>query len=226
MAKVKVYNLKRENVGEIDLADGVFGAEVNEDLLYDVLKAQLASKRAGTAKTKGRAEVAGSTRKLYRQKGTGNARHGGIRAMTFVGGGKAHGPQPRSYAFRPPRKMRAGALRSALSLKLKEGQLTVVDKFELSEIKTKQLAGVLKALQVDKGSLIVDAGGNENLRLSIRNIPNNLYLPPEGVNLYDVLRHPHLVLTKNAVAALVTRLSGAESPAAPRPPHARDAEKA
>jgi large subunit ribosomal protein L4 len=226
MAKVKVYNLKRENVGEIDLADGVFGAEVNEDLLYDVLKAQLASKRAGTAKTKGRAEVAGSTRKLYRQKGTGNARHGGIRAMTFVGGGKAHGPQPRSYAFRPPRKMRAGALRSALSLKLKEGQLTVVDKFELSEIKTKQLAGVLKALQVDKGSLIVDAGGNENLRLSIRNIPNNLYLPPEGVNLYDVLRHPHLVLTKNAVAALVTRLSGAGSPAAPRPPHARDAEKA
>jgi large subunit ribosomal protein L4 len=209
MAKVNVYNLKRENVGEIDLADGVFGAEVNEGLLYDVLKAQLASKRAGTAKTKGRAEVAGSTRKLYRQKGTGNARHGGIRAMTFVGGGKAHGPQPRSYAFRPPRKMRAGALRSALSLKLKEGQLTVVDKFELSEIKTKQLAGVLKALQVDKGSLIVDAGGNENLRLSIRNIPNNLYLPPEGVNLYDVLRHPHLVLTKNAVAALVTRLEKA-----------------
>lgn len=209
MAKVNLYNLKRESIGEIELADDVFGADVNEALLYDVLKAQLASKRAGTAKTKGRAEVAGSTRKLYRQKGTGNARHGGIRAMTFVGGGKAHGPQPRSYAYRPPRKMRAGALRSALSLKLKEGNLTVVDKFELAEIKTKQLAGVLKTLQVDKGSLIVDANGNENLRMSIRNIPNNTYLPPEGVNLYDVLRHPHLVLTKNAVAALVTRLEKA-----------------
>jgi large subunit ribosomal protein L4 len=206
MAKVNVYNLKRESVGEIELADDVFGAEVNEALLYDVLKAQLASKRAGSAKVKGRAEVAGSTRKLYRQKGTGAARHGAIRAMTYVGGGKAHGPKPRSYAYRPPRKMRAGALRSALSLKLKEGTLTVVDKFELSEIKTKQLAGVLKQLQVDKGSLIVDANGNENLRMSIRNIPNNTYLPPEGVNLYDVLRHPHLVLTKNAVAALVTRL--------------------
>ena len=224
MAKVNVYNLKRESVGEIELADGVFGADVNEALLYDVLKAQLASRRAGSAKTKGRAEVAGSTRKIYRQKGTGSARHGGIRAMQFVGGGKAHGPQPRSYAYRPPRKMRAGALRSALSLKLKEGSLTVVDKFDLAEIKTKQLASVLKALQVDKGSLVVDASANENLRLSIRNIPNNTYLPPEGVNLYDVLRHPHLVLTKHAVAALVTRLSDAGSPAASRLPHAGRSE--
>jgi len=206
MAKVKVYNLKRESVGEIELADDVFGAEVNEALLYDVLKAQLASRRAGSAKTKGRAEVSGSTRKLLRQKGSGVARHGAIRAQQYVGGGKAHGPQPRSYAYRPPAKMRQGALRSALSLKLKEGNLTVVDKFELGEVKTKGLASVLKALQVDKGSLIVDAKGNENLRLSIRNIPNNTYLPPEGVNLYDVLRHPHLVLTKDAVAALTTRV--------------------
>jgi len=205
MAKVDVYNLKRESVGQLDLADDVFGADVNEALLYDVLKAQLATRRAGSAKTKGRSEVAGSTRKLYRQKGTGAARHGAIRAMQYVGGGKAHGPQPRSYAYRPPQKMRAGALRSALSLKLKEGKLTVVDTFDLSEVKTKQLAGVLRALQVDKGSLIVDAKGNENLRLSIRNIPNNTYLPPEGVNLYDVLRHSHLVLTKDAVAALVSR---------------------
>jgi large subunit ribosomal protein L4 len=211
MAKVNVYNLKRESVGQLDLADDVFGAEVNEALLYDVLKAQLATRRAGSAKTKGRSEVAGSTRKLIRQKGTGGARHGAIRAMHYVGGGKAHGPQPRSYAYRPPQKMRAGALRSALSLKLKEGKLTVVDKFELGEVKTKQLAGVLRALQVDQGSLIVDAKGNENLRLSIRNIPNNTYLPPEGVNLYDVLRHSHLVLTKDAVAALVDRFSSREA---------------
>ena len=209
MAKVKIYNLERQSVGELDLADNVFGAEVNEALIYDVLKAQLASRRSGTAKTKGRAEVAGSTRKLYRQKGTGNARHGGIRAPNYVGGGQSHGPVPRSYGYRPPSKMRAGALRSALSLKLKEGNLTVVDTFELPEIKAKGLAGVLKKLELKRGSLIVDAKGNENLRLSIRNIPNNTYLPPEGLNLYDVLRHTHLVLTKDAVSALVSRLENA-----------------
>lgn len=209
MAKVKVYNLKRESVGDIDLSDEVFGAEVNEALIYDVLKAQLASRRSGTAKTKGRAEVSGSTRKLYRQKGTGAARHGSIRAMTYVGGGKAHGPQPRSYAYRPPRQMRAGAMRSALSLKLKEGNLTVIDKFELEEVKTKGVASALKQLQVQKGTLIVDVKDNEKLRLSIRNMPESTYLPPEGVNLYDVLRHPNLVLTKDAVQALQTRFQKA-----------------
>ena len=209
MAKVNVYNLKRESVGSLDLADDVFGAEVNEALLYDVLKAQLASRRSGSASTKSRSDVSGSTRKLYRQKGTGAARHGAIRAMQYVGGGTAHGPKPRSYSYEPPRKMRQGAMRSALSLKLKEGALTVVDKFELAEIKTKALQSVLKALQVDKGSLIVDAVGNEKLRLSVRNLPKASYLPPEGVNLYDVLRHPHLVLTKDAVAALQTRLQKA-----------------
>ena len=209
MAKVNVYNLKRESVGELELADEIFGADVNEALIYDVLKAQLASRRAGSASTKTRSDVSGSTRKLIRQKGTGGARHGSIRAMLYVGGGKAHGPKPRSYAYEPPRKMRQGAIRSALSLKLKEGSLTVVDKFELGEIKTKALAGVLKTLQVDTGSLIVDAVGNEKLRLSIRNLPKASYLPPEGVNLYDVLRHPHLVLTKDAVAALQTRLQKA-----------------
>ena len=209
MAKVKVYNLKRESVGELELADDVFGADVNEALIYDVLKAQLASRRAGSASTKTRSDVSGSTRKLYRQKGTGAARHGSIRAMTYVGGGKAHGPKPRSYAYEPPRKMRQGAIRSALSLKLKEGALTIVDKFELGEIKTKALASVLKALEVDKGSLIVDAVGNEKLRLSVRNLPKASFLPPEGVNLYDVLRHPHLVLTKDAVAALQNRLQKA-----------------
>jgi large subunit ribosomal protein L4 len=211
MAKVNVYNLKRESVGQLDLADDVFGAEVNEALLYDVLKAQLASRRSGSAKTKGRAEVSGSTRKLYRQKGTGAARHGAIRAQQYVGGGKAHGPQPRSYAYRPPAKMRQGALRSALSLKLKEGNLTVVDKFELGEIKTKGLAGVLKALQVDKGSLIVDAKGNENLRLSIRNIQQSQFLPPEGVNVYDLLRHDHLVVSKQAAKALEARCKAVKS---------------
>jgi large subunit ribosomal protein L4 len=207
MAKVALYNLKRESVGEIDLADTVFGADVNEDLIYDVLKAQLASRRQGTAKTKVRSEVAGSTRKIYRQKGTGRARHGSIRAPIFVGGGKAHGPQPRSYAYRPPRKMRLGALCSALSLKLKEGNLTIVDSFDLGQIKTKDLMQVIQALQIQRGSLIVDQNGNDKLRLSARNLADHQVLPPEGVNLYDLLRHPHLVLTKAAVVALEERFA-------------------
>lgn len=205
MPKVKVYNLRYEEAGEIDLADTVFATEVNEALLYDIVKAQLASRRAGTAKTKGRAEVAGSTRKLYKQKGTGRARHGSIRAQQYVGGGKAHGPQPRSYAYRPTRKMRLGALKSALSLKLAEGRLTVVSDFQLSEVKTRGLSQVLDALKVSTSAIIVDMVGNDNLRLSARNLPKHQYLPPEGVNVYDLLRHDHIVLTKDAAAAIQKR---------------------
>ena len=206
MAKVKVLNLRAENVGEIDLSDEVFGADVNEPLLYEVLKAQLASKRSGSANTKTRSEVAGSSKKIYKQKGTGRGRHGSIRAPNFVGGGQQHGPKPRSYAYRPPAKMRAGALRSALSLKLKEGRLTIVDTFTLDDVKTKSLANVLAVLKVAKGSLIVDQKDNEKLRLSARNLDTHQFLPPEGVNLYDLLRHEHLVLTKHAVTALVERI--------------------
>jgi large subunit ribosomal protein L4 len=206
MAKVKVLNLGGESVGEIELSDEVFGADVNEPLLYEVLKAQLASKRSGSANTKTRSEVAGSSKKIYKQKGTGRGRHGSIRAPNFVGGGQQHGPKPRSYAYRPPAKMRAGALRSALSLKLKEGRLTIVDTFTLDEVKTKSLANVLAVLKVAKGSLIVDQKDNEKLRLSARNLDTHQFLPPEGVNLYDLLRHEHLVLTKNAVLALVERI--------------------
>ncbi len=205
MPKVKVYNLRREESGEIDLADDVFATEVNEALLYDIVKAQLASRRAGTAKTKGRAEVRGSSRKLYKQKGTGRSRHGSIRAPVYVGGGKAHGPTPHSYAYRPTRKMRLGALKSALSLKLAEGQLIVVSDLQLAEIKTKGLATVLDALKVSTSSLLVDTNANENLKLSARNLENHQYLPPEGVNVYDLLRFEHLVLTKDAAAALEKR---------------------
>ena len=208
MAKVSVYNLQKAAVGELELSDKVFGVEVNEALLYDVLKAQLASRRAGTAKVKVRAEVSGSTRKLYRQKGTGAARHGGIRASHYVGGGKAHGPQPRDYSYRPPRKMRAGALASALSLKLKQGQLFVVDGFTLTDVKTKGLASILKTFQAPS-SLIVDGKANDKLRLSARNLAKSQFLPPEGVNLYDILRHDHLILTKAAVTELQNRLEKA-----------------
>lgn len=207
MPKVKVYNLKREDVGEIELSEKVFGAEVNEGLFYEVLKAQLASKRAGSAAVKNRASVAGSGRKIYKQKKTGNARHGARTAPIFVGGGVAHGPKVRSYAYRPPRKMRLGAMRSAFSMKVKEGRLTVVDSFDLPEIKTKELANVLKTLDVASGSLLIDASDNDKLRLSARNLASHQYLPPEGLNLYDLLRHDHVVLTKKAVEAIEARLA-------------------
>jgi large subunit ribosomal protein L4 len=205
MAKVPVYNLERKSVGELELADDVFGGEVNEALFYEIVKAQLASRRAGTHKVKNRAEVHGTTKKMYRQKGTGRSRHGAATAPSFRGGGKAFGPKPRDYSYRPPRKMRVGALKSALSMKLKEGRLLVVDEFALSEIKTKTLAEILSTLQVPKSSVIVDAVGNQNLRLSAQNLASHQFLPPEGVNVYDLLRHEHLILTKGAVAALEAR---------------------
>src|SRR5215813_3743383 len=154
MPKVDVFNLKREKVGELELSDDVFGAEVKEQLFYEIVKAQLASRRAGTAAAKERAAVSGSTKKIYRQKGTGRARHGSIRAPTFAGGGQAHPPQPRDWSYRPPRQVRVGALRSALSLLLKEGRLIVVENIELGEIKTKKLALVLEALQVARKALV------------------------------------------------------------------------
>jgi len=205
MPKVKVYNLSKKGVGEIDLSDDVFDAKVNENLFYDVLKAQLATHRKGAASAQTRAEVSATKRKLYKQKGTGNARHGARSAPIFVGGGTVHGPKPRDFGYRPPRKMRLGALKGALSLKLREGRLLVVKDFELKEIKTKKLADVLAKLKVDGGALIVDGKENEKLRLSARNLQNHSVLPPEGVNLYDLLRHEHLVLTKTAVEALEAR---------------------
>ena len=165
MPKVDVFNLKREKVGELELSDDVFGAEVKEQLFYEIVKAQLASRRAGTAAAKERAAVSGSTKKIYRQKGTGRARHGSIRAPNFAGGGQAHPPKPRDWSYRPPRQMRIGALKSALSLLVKEGRLTVVENIDLGEIKTKKLAGVLTALKAPTKTLVVDDKSNENLRL-------------------------------------------------------------
>lgn len=205
MPKVDVFNLKREKVGELDLSDDVFGAEVKEQLFYEVVKAQLASQRQGTAAAKERAAVSGSTKKIYRQKGTGRARHGSIRAPTFAGGGQAHPPRPRDWSYRPPRQVRIGAMKSALSLLLKEGRLIVLDQFALEEIKTKKVVEALSALQVSKKALIVDDRNNEKLKLSIRNLENHLFLPPEGVNVYDLLRHDHLVVSQSAAKALEAR---------------------
>jgi large subunit ribosomal protein L4 len=211
MARIDVFNLKREKVGELDLADEVFAAEIKEHLFHEVVTAQLASRRAGTRAGKERAAVRGSSTKLYRQKGTGRARHGSIRAPIYVGGGRAHPPKPQDWAVRPPRQVRLGALKSALSLLVKEGRLVVVDDMQLGEIKTKKLAGVLRTLQVDSRTLVVDDKSNETLRLSARNLPHTLVLPPEGVNVYDLLRHQHLLVSKTAAKALEARCLGGKS---------------
>jgi len=205
MATIDVYNLKREKVGTIDLSDEVFASEVKEQLFYEVVKAQLASRRQGTAAAKNRSAVSGSTKKLYKQKGTGRARHGSIRAPVYVGGGQAHPPRPRDWSYRPPRQVRLGALRSALSKFNKEGRLVVVDAFEMKEIKTKNVISALANLKTQRHTLIVDTAANENLRLSIRNCKDHQFLPPEGVNVYDLLRYDTLVLSKDAAKALELR---------------------
>ena len=170
-----------------------------------MVKAQLASKRAGTASAKERAAVSGSSKKLYKQKGTGRSRQGSIRAPQHVGGGQAHPPRPRDWSYRPTSKMRRGALVSALSLLVKEGRLIIVDNLTFAEKKTKTAHGVLHALEAKKKSLVVDAKDNENLKHSIRNLANTLFLPPEGVNVYDILRHDHLIVSQDAVKMLEAR---------------------
>jgi large subunit ribosomal protein L4 len=227
MATLDVFNLKREKVGSIDLSDDVFATDVKEHLFYEVIKAQLASRRQGTQAAKERSAVSGSSKKLYKQKGTGRARHGSIRAPVYVGGGRAHPPRPRDWSYRPPRQVRVGALRSALSKFNKEGRLVVVDRFELPEVKTKGLVAVLGALKAEKKALVVDSATNENLKLSIRNCADHQFLPPEGVNLYDLLRHDTLVLSKDAAKALEVRClgkdakDGKDTKAAPKAKHDR-----
>lgn len=211
MAKIDVFNLKREKVGEVDLSDDVFAAEIREQLFHEVVTAQLASRRAGTHAAKERAAVQGSSKKIYKQKGTGRARHGTIRAPIFVGGGRAHPPKPQDWSYRPPRRVRASALKGALSLLVKEGRCTIVDKIDLGEIKTKKLAGVLTELKAGKKNLLVDDAANQTLRLSARNMKENNFLPPEGVNVYDLLRHDHLVVSKDAIKAIEARCLGSAS---------------
>jgi large subunit ribosomal protein L4 len=205
MATIDVFNMKREKVGSLDLADEVFAGEVKEQLFYEVVKAQLASRRQGTASAKERSAVSGSTKKIYKQKGTGQARHGSKRAPVFVGGGQAHPPRPRDWSYRPPRQVRIGALRSALSKFAKEGNLIVVDKLELKEIKTKGLLSALTTLKTKKKVMIVDSAENENIKLSIRNCRDHQFLPPEGVNVFDLLRHDTLVVSKDAAKKLEAR---------------------
>jgi len=208
MAKVQIVNTSGKKVGDLDLDDAVFGVEVQEGLLWEVVKAQMAGKRAGTAATKTRAMVRGGGKKPYKQKGTGRARQGSSRSPQFVGGGKVFGPHPRDYEVAVPKKVKKLALREALSLRVKEDKLVVVDKLEV-EGKTKQVAAVLKALGISK-ALVVDSKDNTNLVRGTRNLPKSKWLAPEGLNLYDILKHEHLVLSAPSVEALTAALAPGE----------------
>ena len=205
MPAVDIVNQQGEKVGQMDLADAIFGAPVKDYLLWEVVKAQRASWRKGTASTKGRSEVKGSTHKLYRQKGTGRARQGSVRSPVHVGGGTVFGPKPRKYDKKVPKKVRRGALISALSLRAAESRLVVVDDLSLGEIKTKRMARVLDALGVESG-LIVESRENDELIKSVRNLARSKYIAPEGLNVYDLLKYPALVVSASAVKQIEERL--------------------
>ena len=202
----KVIDLDNKSVGEIDLAPGVFDVPVRSDLLARAVQWQLSRRQAGTHKTKTYGEVAGSTRKIVKQKGSGGARHGGIRAPQFRGGGKAFGPVPRSHATDLPKKVRALALRTALSAKVKEGRLIILDDAKLAEGKTKILAAKFGVLGWKSALIIGGAELDVNFTRAARNIPHIDVLPQQGANVYDILRRETLVLTKAAVAHLEERL--------------------
>jgi large subunit ribosomal protein L4 len=204
--KTKVMTLDAKSAGEIDLSDEIFGLEPRADLLQRVVVWQLAKRRAGTHKTLRRGEVNRTTKKWYKQKGTGSARHGARSAPQFVGGGKAMAPVLRSHAFDLPKKVRALGLRHALSAKAKDSKLIVLDEAKSGEIKTKLLVQALSNLGIGN-ALIVDGAFDENFALSARNIPAVALLVAEGLNVYDILRRDTLVLTKAAVKAIEERLA-------------------
>ena len=208
MATFDVLNLDKQKVSTIDLADDVFAGEVNEHLFYEVVKSQLASRRAGTHAVKNRSLVSGGGKKPYKQKGTGRARQGSIRASHWVGGGKAMGPKPRDYSYDVPKKVRRGALRSALSLRASQNQLFILDSFQLGETKTKKALAALGKLGISN-ALIVDETGNQDLARSVRNLDNYTFLPPEGLNLFDLLRHHAVIFTVPTAKSIEAKLAQA-----------------
>lgn len=198
--KLDVYNVQNSKVGEVEVSDEVFATEVKPYLHHEVVRYQLAKRRAGTHSTKTRSEVAGSTRKLIKQKGSGGARHGSIKSNLYPGGGVIFGPRPRSHAFDLTKKMRRGALRSVLSQKVVEGRLKVVDRWEMAAPKTKQVLATLTQLGATR-ALVIDLD-NETLKLSIRNLPKSKFLRSEGINVIDLVHYDTVVITEAAVRAI------------------------
>ncbi|AMX84844.1 50S ribosomal protein L4 [Geobacillus subterraneus] len=199
MPKVALYNQNGQTIGEIELNDAVFGIEPNKHVLFEAVIMQRASMRQGTHKTKNRAEVSGGGRKPWRQKGTGRARQGSIRAPQWRGGGTVFGPVPRDYSYKLPKKVRRLAIKSALSSKVLENDIVVLDQLSLEAPKTKEMVKILTNLAVDRKALIVTDELNENVYLSARNIPGVKVVSANGINVLDVLNHDKLVITKAAV---------------------------
>jgi len=205
MPVVDVLNTKGEKVSQTELADSLFSVPVKQSVLHEVVTMQLACRRAGTASVKHRSDVSGSGRKLFRQKGTGRARRGDIKAPPLRGAGSIFGPDPRSYSYRVPRKVRKMALKMALSCKLKDNQLVVLDGFSLAKIRTKDFTDALNSLKVQNALIIIDQK-DENLELSSRNVPDVKVLRTEGLNVYDILKYENLVLLESSIKGIEGRL--------------------
>ena len=202
MPKVDVYDIKGKKVSDIELADSVFGIEPNENIVHAVLVNYLANQRQGTQSTKTRAEVRGGGKKPWRQKGTGRARQGSIRAPQWIKGGIALGPKPRSYKYTVNKKEKRLAIKSVLSSKVIEKELTVVDKLELKEIKTKSMVKALTALKVEGKTLIIVPEKNTNVVMSARNIEGVRTVPVNAINVYDIMKYETVILTKSVVAKI------------------------
>ena len=207
MPSVDIIDLNNAVVGSLELSDEVFGAPVNEDLLYEAVRHSQAGVRGGNAKTKTRHEVSGSGKKLWRQKGTGRARMGSIRSPLWRHGGTTHGPQPRDYSYKLPRKMLLGALRSALSAKLRDGELKIVREFALPDHKAKGMRAVLATLEADKTVLLVDNGENRNLVLGSRNLKGVTLLESKDVTVYALLGHSKVLVSETAAKKLSEALA-------------------
>ena len=205
MLKLDIFDIAKKKVGSVELQGAIFGAEVKEHLFYDAVRYQMAKRRAGTHAVKSRSEVAGGGRKPYKQKGTGRARQGTVAAVHYRGGGVVHGPQVRSHAHGMPKKVRRAALCSALSRRCEESAITVFDKFELPEIKTKGFVNVMNAFEFTD-LLLVLSEKDETVSRSAHNVPGVTVLPVEGLNDYDILKHKNLAMTSAAVEKVVARL--------------------
>ena len=205
MAVTEVYNTDNKKVGEVELNDALFGLEVKKHILHDVVKMQLANRRAGTASTKTRTEVRGGGAKPYRQKGTGRARAGTNNSPLWRGGGVTFGPKPRDYSYKLPKKVRRLGVRMALSARFSEDNMVVLDGFDLADIKTNQFVEIMKKLNIENG-LIVIPGKNENLEKSSRNVQGYKVIQADGLNVYDILLHRRLVLLQPCLGQLEERL--------------------
>lgn len=202
MPTVKVLNLKNKEVGEVQLSEAVFDAPFNEPLIHAAVRNFMANARQGTSATKTRGDVSGAGRKLWKQKGTGRARIASLRSPLWKGGGNVHGPQPRDWSYNMPKKMRRGALRSALSERVREGNVIVIEGWTLDKPKTKDFVSSLGVLGLDGKTLIVDSFDNENLMLSARNLQRAKVVNSSGLNIYDLLYHEKLVISQAAVEEL------------------------